>query len=191
VLVELQVGPGAQTVFPGSVHEGTGEPIRWEEEGDPARVDDIDLQRRVHLLAATCLLARYWPQHGGRHDTALALGGFLARAGVSLPDIKCVVEGITRTVGDTEYRDRRQAAGFKEGKRVFGFPEISKAFGKEVASNIADWIGYQGSRDGAEVGEQLAQFVPVVATPYVWKNPETIQRPAHGQAEQALLVPAL
>ena len=37
MLVELRVGggKGAQTVFPGSVHEG-GEPVEWERSGNPA-----------------------------------------------------------------------------------------------------------------------------------------------------------
>ena len=69
-LLELRIGGGgrgAQTVFPGSVHK-EGEPITWEETGDPASVDGDDLRRRVRALAAYCLLARYWPpQHSGHH----------------------------------------------------------------------------------------------------------------------------
>jgi putative DNA primase/helicase len=152
VLVELRVGPGAQTVFPGSVHE-SGEAIKWEEEQEPVNVDDDDLLRLVHRLAAACLFARYWPQHGGRHDAALALGGFLARAGLSVPEIKCVAEGIAKAAGDPEHKDRRQAAedaaiAFQQGKRVFGYPEISRIFGKEIASQSADWLGCRGSRNG-------------------------------------------
>jgi putative DNA primase/helicase len=150
VLVELRVGPGVQTVFPGSVHE-TGEDILWEEKGEPARVDDDDLLIRVHWLAAACLFARHWPQQGGRHEAALALGGFLARAGLSLPDIKCVAEGIAKAAGDTEHKDRRQTAedaakACQQGKRAFGYPEISRIFGKEIAACVADWLGYKGSR---------------------------------------------
>jgi hypothetical protein len=59
MLVELRVGgSGAQTVFPGSVHE-SGEDITWEEAGDPAVITGDDLQRRVRHVAAAALLVRY------------------------------------------------------------------------------------------------------------------------------------
>lgn len=153
VLVELRTGPGAQTVFPGSVHEN-GENVVWEDEHEPAAVDDEDLVRRVHRLAAACLFARYWPPHGTRHDAALALGGFLARSGVSQSDLKCMVEAIAKTSGDPEWRDRLRAAedaanAFRQGKRAFGYPELERLFGLPVAATVADWLGYSSGRNGA------------------------------------------
>jgi hypothetical protein len=65
-MLELRIGgdSGAQTVFPGSAHEDTGEAISWEETGEPASVEGDDLARRVHDLAAYSLIARYWPAPG-------------------------------------------------------------------------------------------------------------------------------
>jgi hypothetical protein len=175
VLVELRVGPGAQTVFPGSVHE-SGEDVRWDEAGDPAGAGDDDLQRRFHRLAAACLFTRYWPGEGnGSHDAALALGGFLARAGMSAPEIRVLVEAIARAAADAEWQDRRRAAedaaiGFKQGKRAFGYPEICKVFGEDVAAIVADWLGYSGTRDDAAAVETPPE--PVIAIPYAWKAAE-------------------
>ena len=59
MLLEVRIGgeKGAQTVFPGSVHE-SDEEIRWDETGDPAKVDDDDLLKRARLLArSACLRA--------------------------------------------------------------------------------------------------------------------------------------
>ena len=97
MLVEIRVGgeTGAQTVFPGSTHE-TGEAIKWGEAGKPAHVDDKEMLRDVRLLAALCLFARYWPGEGSRHKAALAIGGFLARAGYEPSWCKCFVEAIAR-----------------------------------------------------------------------------------------------
>jgi len=70
-LVELRIGgggKGAQTVFPGSVHE-SGETISWEDAGDPAEVEGDDLHRKVAHLAAAALLARHWSE-GVRHKAA-------------------------------------------------------------------------------------------------------------------------
>src|SRR5262249_19306918 len=110
-LPELRIGgdKGAQTVFPGSTHEG-GEPIAWEEDGEPASVEGGDLHRRVRALAAYSLLARYWPGQGARHEAALVIGGFLSRAGRKPAVIKVIAEAITKAAGDEEWHDRRKAA---------------------------------------------------------------------------------
>jgi len=94
---------------PSSVYE-TDEEIRWDESGDPAKADNDDLLMRARLLASICLLARYWPGSGVRHDAALSLGGFLARAGLPTPQIKYLVEAIARTAGDAEHQDRKATA---------------------------------------------------------------------------------
>src|SRR5262249_31652606 len=140
---------GAQTVFPGSIHE-EGEPITWEENGEPASVDGDDLTHRIHELAAYALMARYWPAPGlkARHKAALIIGGFLARAGKSAPDNKATAEAIARAENDPEWRTRREAAedaatAYHAGEHTFGFPAMRKQFGDEVANQIAEWLGYE------------------------------------------------
>ena len=80
----------------------------------------------------------------------LVLGGFLARAGLDQPQIKCMVEGAARAAGDEEWKDRVRAAedaagAFREGKRTAGFPLVSKTFGEQVAKQVAEWLNYTGS----------------------------------------------
>ena len=143
-LLELRIGgaSGAQTVFPGSTHE-TGETITWEETGEPASVDNDDLYCLVHDLAAYSLIARYWPARGlkTRHNAALIVGGFLARAGMAPQEIKVVAEAIARAANDKEWRNRREAAedaakAFHAGKHAYGM------FGDAVADQVAEWVGY-------------------------------------------------
>jgi hypothetical protein len=156
MLVELRIGPGAQTVFPGSVHEETGELIDWDSDGLPAPVDDdADLTRRVRRLAALCLLARYWPGEGGRHQVGLVLGGFLARARVELPWIKYAVEAMAKAAGDEEVSDRRRAAddAAKEhaaGGRSAGIPRMVEMFGQDITDTVAAWLDYPRDGDTAE-----------------------------------------
>ena len=151
MLLEVRVGgvKGAQTVFPGSVHE-SGEAVRWDEDNEPATVNDQELLGQAHLLASICLLARYWPGTGARHDAALSIGGFLARAGLPAPTIKYLAEAIARTAGDPEVKDRRDTAedaaqAFHAGKPARGFPLLCKTFGDAVAKQVADWLAYSGS----------------------------------------------
>jgi putative DNA primase/helicase len=160
-LLEVRIGgkdaegeiKGAQTVFPGSVHE-SGEAITWDEPGEPAEATGADLLRLARLLASCCLFARYWPGQGTRHDAALALGGFLARAGIQPTQIKYLVEAIAKCAGDTEWKDRRDAAedaarAYLEGKRAYGLPALKNTFGDEVARQAAEWLDYKGQADEA------------------------------------------
>lgn len=80
-IVELRSN-GVQTVFPGSTHV-SGEFINFEDGADPAQILRIErdaLEKTVGILAAACLLARYFPKKS-RHDFCLALGGGLLRDG--------------------------------------------------------------------------------------------------------------
>jgi Protein of unknown function (DUF3987)/Bifunctional DNA primase/polymerase, N-terminal len=151
MILEVRVGgfKGAQTVFPGSVHE-SDEEIRWDATGNEAEIAGNDLLNRARLLASICLFARYWPCSGARHDAALSLGGFLARAGLKTPTIKYLVEAIARTAGDNEPRDRRDTAEdaaqeFYAGRPARGYPLLSKTFGDEIAKQVAKWLDFHGS----------------------------------------------
>ena len=163
-LLELRIGgggKGAQTVFPGSVHEG-GEPIDWEENGDPANVDGDDLLRRVQLTAAASLIARSWPAEGGRHKAALTIGGFFTLAGLSETDVGTIAEAIARAAGDTEWRDRVRAAKdqfnyHQKGGAVRGLPMLAELVGEAAANRIADWIDY------ASAVERLGLFQSATA----------------------------
>jgi hypothetical protein len=155
MIIELRTGAGgkgAQTVFPGSVHE-SGEPIEWDVNGEPAPVDGDDLLGRVRKIAAYSLLIRYWPRLPGntpnRHECALALGGFLARTGETAAAIKETAELITRTAGDPDWRDRGRAAkdaaeAHANGQNTYGLPLLLKLLDASVISCITEWLGYRG-----------------------------------------------
>ena len=154
MLLELRIGggdKGAQTIFPGSIHE-CGEPIAWEELGDPARAEGTVLTKRARLIAACCLMARYWPQAGvgARHNAALVLGGFLSRAGVGITQIKLAAEAVARAIEDPEWKDRRKAAedaaaAHQADKKTYGLKALRDTFGKEIADRIAEWLDYSSS----------------------------------------------
>lgn len=109
MFLELRIGGGAQTVFPGSMHE-SGEQIVWEEDGVPTAVEGAELRHKVAALAAYSMIARHWPGEGSRHEAALALGGFLSRAGLSPIECRTVAEAIAKAARDPQWRDRCTAA---------------------------------------------------------------------------------
>ena len=105
--------------------------------------------------------ARYWPGSGARHDAALSLGGFLARVGLTAPQIKYLVEAIARTAGDSEHQDRRDTAEdaaqeFYAGRPARGYPQIKRPSAKRCASQIAEWLEYRGSSDDDGAADRSA-----------------------------------
>jgi len=169
MLVELRIGgdKGAQTIFPGSVHE-SGEPIVWEKDGEPAAVDGKDLQRRVRALAAYCLIARHRPAPGvgAGHDAGRILGGFLARANRTPQQIKHIATAITLTANDPKWKNRVEAAvdaaeAHARGKHAYGLPAMCEMFGDAVASKVAEWLDYPGNSK-TELDEQRANLPELV-----------------------------
>jgi hypothetical protein len=150
MIVELRMGggeKGAQTIFPGSVHKETGECITWDEDGEPARADGIDLLAKIKLVAAASLIARSWPAKGGRHDAARGLGGLLVRAGFSEQQIKLVAQAIARAAGDEEWKDRVTAARdaareYHDGGHAYGMPNLIEVIGEPAAKKVAEWLDY-------------------------------------------------
>lgn len=150
-IVELRMGggaKGAQTVFPGSVHE-SGEAIEWANNGEPAKSNFAELRTAVTKIAIATILIRRFPAKGSRHDAALALGGFLARAGWEIDGIRHFVEIVAQLGGSTEPAARAKdavdaAESFARGENVFGLPGLIEFFGDAPAKKVAKILGYNG-----------------------------------------------
>ena len=150
-LLELRIGAdkGAQTVFPGSVHE-SGEPIDWENGGERAaagrhRQCCADRASAGALPPPRCSI-RYWPPKGNRHDLSLALGGVLARSGCDVAAIETFVATVVRIAHDPRPADRvrcaRDAAeAVADGQQAYGFPKLKEILGDAIADKLADWLG--------------------------------------------------
>jgi hypothetical protein len=159
LLFEVRIGSeghGAQTVFPGSTHQ-SGEPIKWEEDGEPPSVNDEELLTRARRLAAYCLLARYWPGTGsGCHDAALVVGGFLARTGLRREMVRVAVEAITSIAAPERRKElactaEDAAKNHHEGKPSPGLRKLRETVGIDVANKIAEWLDYrEGPGGGGE-----------------------------------------
>lgn len=161
-LVELRIGghKGAQTVFPGSTHE-SGEAISWEDPREPAVVDGAELIKNVKLVAVGALFIRYWPGQGARHDAALAVGGFMARAGYKPEWIQYFVELTARAAGCTDAAEKRKSAydsakNTLAGKKTWGLPAIKELFGENVANQVAEWLEYKGESGSAADAADVA-----------------------------------
>ena len=151
-MVELRTGGGgkaAQTMAPGSVHP-EGETIAWEHgcDGEPRTIDGEGLLHAVKEVAAAALIVRYWP--AARHNTALVLGGFLARCGMPEHHIKLFAEAIAVAVGgdrkDTIRTALDGAREFTAGRKAYGLTQLREMLGDKVANKCAEWLSYRNDR---------------------------------------------
>ncbi len=156
MLVELR-GTGAQTVFPPSVHP-SGEPIRFDEDGEPAVVEAAVLRRAASRLAAACLLVRGWPD-GSRHTCVLALAGGLLRGGWTEDDTVDFIRAIV-TVTESETTEKHLAAVRDTAKKladgesdVTGWPKLSELLGERVIKKVMEWCECES------VGSERAESV--------------------------------
>jgi hypothetical protein len=124
-------GKGAQSVFPGSIHEESGELVEWAINGEPGRYDFATLAVAQRKLSLGCCLLKAWRESGAYHDTALALGGFLARARWLVDDIRYFVEAIAEHAGSDDSAARGKdavdaAENFAKGENTWGLPKCGK-----------------------------------------------------------------
>jgi hypothetical protein len=147
MLVELR-GNGCQTVFPPSQHP-SGEAITWDTDfTEPASANWNTLAICTYRIAIAALLARYWPNEGGRHEAAKALGGALARAGYPAEDAQKLIEAVTRAAGDPQPGDRVRAVvdsyrNHQSGTTVTGWPTLIEVFGAEktpLIDRVHKWL---------------------------------------------------
>jgi uncharacterized protein (DUF927 family) len=157
MLLEVRIGGGgrgAQSIFPGSTHE-EGEEIRWETNGVPAKVEDADLMKAARWVAAASLFIRGMPGSGSRHGAFCAIGGFLARCGLTGPEVKLFAEAITAAGGfDRDHIGHAAdaAEAHHSGKHSYGYKTIAEVFDEKVATKAAEWLGYKSGSDGATYG---------------------------------------
>jgi len=151
-LVELR-STGQQTLVPPSLHP-SGEPLRWEQAGDPSLVDAQMLRRRTAHLAAAALLSRSWPRPGSRHDAALALAGTLLRVGWAESQATGFIRAVAEASGDEEVRARVRdvtstARRLSEGRPATGIPSLKALFGEDVVRRLCDWLSLNQHSDSS------------------------------------------
>ncbi len=102
-LAEIRVNH--QSMAPPSTHPD-GEKVRWDQEGEAAKVKAEHLIRSVQLLSTASLIARYYPGEGIRHHWWLAASGFLRKSGVTKDECIQIAKSAADYANDDDLQDR-------------------------------------------------------------------------------------
>lgn len=174
MLLELR-GTGHQTIIPPSVHQDTGDPITWDDAGDPACVALVPLRRAARITAACSLLALRWPRlNGSRHDGALALAGVLLRGGMSRNDAETFVVALADAAGCPDRAAEwvrgieATAAALAEGRSTTAGTRLVEMLGEHgarVVARLSRWLELHHDGEyggGAEPSSEPADQSPPV-----------------------------
>jgi hypothetical protein len=165
VILELRGDGGHQTVFPGSIHEGTGELVEWDNHVFPdvgeCQVEELD--QACRMIASVVLIARHAWVDGQRNEVCKHIAGMLFFYGWDADDAVKFIKSIMGLHGDT---DRTRAitvrSTFRKAEKsgkVTGGPSLVELLGDDkVVNRINKWLG---SPAQAIVEEYNARFAVV------------------------------
>ena len=153
---------GLQTIAPSSTHQETGERIEFDSQGDPSRVNGVELRQAVADTAAAVLIGRYWPQ-SGRNEAFLALAGSLARSDYPVEKAVRMHRAIYRVIwhskanlAQAEREVRATYDKFSLGKSTTGFSRLTELLPTVAAVQALAWLGVQGAGADVPSGEPPA-----------------------------------
>lgn len=155
MILELR-STGTQTIFPPSIHKGTGQTIEWEKEEEPLEISITELEPACRMLAAASLIAKNWGD-GSRQSLALAVSGVMLKAGISLDKTKHLIESVCNYVGDNEAVDRIHCATVTQEKiekkmEVAGYQSLVEILGEKTATAISRFFKTPVTKDTAPEG---------------------------------------
>jgi hypothetical protein len=156
MLVEIR-GERMQSMVPPSTHPEGGT-VQWVTKGLPAVVESQRLLEAVQRLAATALIAQYWPAKGSRQEFVLYLSGWLLKH-LERPLVAQIVREAAKAADDDSELDRREQAVDESWKKhtqldnkVSGLPsllELVPSF-KPAVSRIEQWLDLASSERSPE-----------------------------------------
>jgi putative DNA primase/helicase len=149
-IVEVR-GTGGHTVFPGSIHEVTGEAIEFSNPiiddriPEPAKCNVDLLNWATIRISVGSVLLKNW-HTGKRHDLSLAIAGYLARYEWLEDDVSHLIKAVADCAGDEEIDGRLNDVrttfeNYRSGNIISGTEALREALGEDSAKSIAKWVG--------------------------------------------------
>lgn len=148
-LLEIRADGGHQTVFPGSIHEDTGELIEWDTTNLDPEVPVIpadELAKACSRLAMACLVARHIWMAGNHNEPTKFLSGTLFRLEWTQDDVERLIEALMAFDGDTDKSRiptvRNTYKKGLNGNKIAGSGVMRKHLqNDELCDRILEWAG--------------------------------------------------
>ena len=162
-ICEIRADGGHQTVFPGSIHETTGELISWADTPFPdvARVEFDKLGFAVKKVAIATLIVRHMWLDGQRNEIIKHLAGMFYYLDWSIDEVITLVQAIMDFTGDDDKtRIRTVHATYKKGElggKITGSNSLREFLGEpKLVDRILEWSGNEASTMMQEFNEKFA-----------------------------------
>lgn len=150
LLAEIR-GNKCGTIFPPSLHAGTGELIEWR---DPARIAPsiepvANVTKTLGWACSASMLSRHWEEWNDKHHTLVgALAGGFARTGmISAKVAEDFVRAICHETGDHQPDDRIRIVRdtylkyeADPDEPISGFPTLRELIGSEKFTKLRLWL---------------------------------------------------
>ena len=162
-IVEIRGDGGHQTVFPGSLHETTGEPIEWADTPFPdvPRVDLAVLVFAVKKIAIATLIARHMWLDGQRNEIIKHLSGMFYYLEWPEDEVVTMIQAIMDYTGDDDKtRIKTVQQTYKKGAaggKITGSNTLREFLGEpKLVDRILEWSGNEVSTMLQEYNERFA-----------------------------------
>jgi hypothetical protein len=176
-IIEIRGGGGHQTVLPGSLHEDTGEEIKWSSTPFPEVpvVGYEVLLLAIKKVAIASLIARHLWHEGQRNEMCKHLAGMLFYLEWPEADVLSLIAAVKDYTGDDDKtREKTIIQTFKRGAKggkITGAATLRKVVEHPaVIDRITEWAGSEGSAILQEYNEKFA----VVALEGKFRIAETV-----------------
>lgn len=147
-IVEMRGDGGHQTVFPGSIHEGTGELIEWSDVAFPevSVVENAKLESVVKKVAIATLVARHMWLEGQRNEVVKHIGGLFYYLEWPEDEVLELIQAVMEYTGDDDKtRLRTIRATYQKGARggrITGSHSLRSLLGDgRAVDKILEWSG--------------------------------------------------
>lgn len=142
-------GEACYAMIPPSVHPD-GDELEWVNKIKPTDTTSDDLKTVFGRIAGLSVLARFYPDEGGRDEALMSIAGCAARAGWDQNQIEWLIKQVCNLAGDTSEIDMRlnkAKAALKRlgsGRKVRGIPMTARKLGIPVQwmHKVAVWMGW-------------------------------------------------
>jgi hypothetical protein len=145
MIIEVR-STGSQSVLPPSIHPD-GDRFEINNDVPFKSLTRRELERKVNLIASASLLARNYPESGGRHDFIHAVTGSLLWEGWKPEPVRefmtAVLDAADPKEDDRAQRDRtveNTIEHFNRGNRIAGWRTLSQWMSGEHLKNVRTWL---------------------------------------------------